>query len=97
MSTPAWEEALWAELDAMSEVDQFRTTGEWFAVIQDLLSSMGRRRRLVAVRVVSQEDWDATKLAESTGTRRSTVSRLVEEGRAILRRESSEPHPSPVD
>lgn len=97
MATQAWEEALWAELDAMSEVDQFRTVGEWFGTIQDLLRELARRRRLMAVKAVKQKDWDATKLAESTGTRRGTVARLVQEGRALLREEGGYTPPSPVD
>ena len=86
--TPAWEEALWAELDGMSELDQIVKAAEWItSITQEILPALGKYRRRKIVELLAQDDWDATKIAESIGTRRGTINRLADEGRAILRQE----------
>lgn len=94
MDKPQWEEALWAELDAMSDVEQIVATARWISNMRDLLSALGDRRRVAVLRVLGEEDWDATRLAETIGTRRSTITRLAEEGR-VRRRQQLDTHPSP--
>jgi DNA-directed RNA polymerase specialized sigma24 family protein len=93
---PRWEEVLWAELDSMSDIDQVVTTGRWISTMREVLSALGDRRRMAVLRILALPDWDATRLAETIGTRRSTITRLAEEGRARLRRQmKDDTHPSP--
>lgn len=81
-----WEEALWSELDAKPETEQITLISTWITeIVQDLLPALGQRRREVIDDVVRQEGWDATRLAETIGTRRSTILRLAQEGRRTKR------------
>jgi hypothetical protein len=81
-----WEETLWAELDSMTETEQFVATGEMIATVnQSLLPALADRRRDIVNDILAKPDWDATKLAESTGARRGTILRLAQEGRARRR------------
>jgi hypothetical protein len=81
-----WEEELWAELDAMPQTEQIIQAGGWIThITQRLLPELGRRRRQVVLEVLAAPDWDATRLAEEIGARRSTITRLAEEGRAAAR------------
>lgn len=97
-----WKEAMWAELDAMSDTDQIMTAGEWITVlVQEELPKLARRRRTKVLELLASPDWDATKIAESIGARRNTIMRLAEEGRAHAREDMRAPldaHPPlPVD
>lgn len=84
--TSKWEEAMWAELEQMSPQDQVVATGEWITMMtQQLLPALARHRRLTVVAILESDDWDATKLAETIGSRPGTIQRLAEEGRAALR------------
>lgn len=86
MST--WEEALWSELHAMSETDQIIATAELITRLQqDTVIRLGQLRRRLVVELLQREEWDAIKLAETLGIRRTTISRLAEEGRALIREE----------
>lgn len=81
-----WEEAMWAELDALAPVDRIVATGTWITqMTHELLTELSRRRRLAVVEVLAQEDWDTIKLAETIGAPVGTVRRLAEEGRALAR------------
>ena len=86
-----WQDQLWSDLRERDEVNRFVTTGEWITyVTQTLLPELRKERRRAVVELLSREDWDALRLAETVGSRRTTIQRLAEEGRAILREESRE-------
>jgi hypothetical protein len=81
-----WLEAMYAELDEMTEVEQITATGEWIVrITQEVLPALGARRRDMLLNVLDQPDWDYTRLAESIGSRRTAIVRLAEEGRARKR------------
>jgi len=83
-----WEEALWAELDALPDTQQIITAGEWIThLTQKILPELGKHRREKVLEVLAQPEMDATRLAESIGARRNTITRLAEEGRAMAREE----------
>lgn len=82
----AWEEAMWAELEEMPLEQQVVACGEWIThMVQSLLPRLGKVRRERIVQVLKQEGWDATRLAETIGSRPGTIARLAEEGRAAAR------------
>ncbi len=81
-----WEEALWQELEALPDTQQVIATGEWIThMTQVVLPALGGHRRAKVLEILAQPDMDATKLAESIGARRNTITRLAEEGRAAAR------------
>ena len=81
-----WLEAMYAELDEMTEVEQITATGEWIVrITQEVLPALGARRRDKILDVLDQPDWDYTRLAEEIGSRRTAIVRLAEEGRAQRR------------
>ncbi len=81
-----WEEALWAELELLPDTQQVITAGEWIThLTQKILPELGKHRRQKVLEILAQPDWDATRLAESIGARRNTITRLAEEGRAMAR------------
>lgn len=83
-----WEEALWDELATLPDTQQVITAGEWITYLtQELLPKLGRHRRQKVLEILKEDGMDATKLAELIGARRSTISRLAEEGRAVAREE----------
>lgn len=83
----AWQEALWAELDAMEDLEQIKTSAHWIELITHEISpQLARRRRSKIREVLAQDDMDATKLAETIGASPSAIRRLSEEGRANERR-----------
>lgn len=85
----AWEETMWADLEAMPETEQIVVTGEWITrMTQSVLPQLGRIRRLQVLKVLNGEGMDATRLAEIIGSRRTTITRLAEEGRAIRREDN---------
>lgn len=82
-----WQEALWAELDAMDDLDQIKTAATWIEVITHEVSpALARRRRAMILKVLAEPDMDATRLAETIGASTSAIRRLREEGRANERR-----------
>lgn len=96
MST--WEQALWSELDAMSGVDQVVATAEWISMItHSILPELGRRRRQQILYTLARPDWDAQRLAETIGSRPTTVRRLADEARRELRDHVVEEPPLPVN
>jgi hypothetical protein len=83
-----WEEALWTELEAQSDIQQIILAAEWIThLTQKVLPELGGHRRRKILEVLAQPEMDATRLAESIGARRTTISRLAEEGRAMAREE----------
>lgn len=83
---PAWAKAMWSELNAMSDVEQIQAAGKWITYMTNtLLSELGTRRRVTVVEVLARPGWDASRLAEELGSRRTAIQRLAEHGRAILR------------
>lgn len=81
-----WLEAMFTELDEMTEVDQIMATGEWIVrITQEVLPRLGARRREMILAKLDEPDWDPTRLAETIGSRAGAVKRLAEEGRARRR------------
>lgn len=86
-----WRDALWEDLSQRSEVDRFVTTGEWITyVTQSLLPELRKERRRAVLDLLKKDGWDATRVAETVGSRRTTIQRLAEEGRALIRDENRE-------
>lgn len=86
-ASPKWEEALWEEFEEADSITQITLAGEWITrMTQLLLPQLGVRRREEVLHVLAEPGWDATRLAEELGTRRTTITRLAEEGRAALKR-----------
>lgn len=88
----SWEEAMWAEIDAQPPTEQIITAGAWITHLQQtIVPLLAQRRRTRVLELLAQryDDgspiWDATKLAETVGSRRNAINRLAEEGRAALR------------
>lgn len=82
----SWQEAMWAELDAMDDLEQIRKAGAWIEELTHELSpALAKRRRAKVHEVLKTPDMDPTKLAEMIGARRSTIKRLDEEARANQR------------
>ncbi|HEY6074353.1 MAG TPA: hypothetical protein VIV15_13430 [Anaerolineales bacterium] len=77
---------MWAELDAMEPLEQFKMAGAWIDELTHVLSpALGERRRDVVVQILAQPGWDYTMFAEMTGSRRQTIKRLAEEARTRQR------------
>jgi hypothetical protein len=82
----SWQETLWAELDAMDDIEQIKTSGAWIEEVTHVISpALAARRRQKVRTVLLQDGMDATVLAETIGSRRSTIKRLDEEARANQR------------
>ena len=91
-----WEQVLWEELDSMSSVEQVTATATWIAAItHDLLPALAARRREQIVFTLTLPDWDARRLAETIGSRPTTIARLAEEARRQARN-SEAPVAEPV-
>lgn len=80
-----WEEAMWAELDELTEPEQIIMTGAWITHMQQVVVAQLAARRRTRVLDLLAQGWDATRIAEEIGSRRNTITRLAEEGRAALR------------
>jgi hypothetical protein len=93
-----WEEALWDELANMSSVDQVKATATWIAdITHSLLPALAAKRREAILFTVSLPDWDAQRLAETIGSRRTTISRLAEEARREARSSGGDTPPPVID
>lgn len=89
-----WIEAMWAEVDNMSPLDQFVICGEWITTMQqELVPALAQRRREKLVEASEENENDYLRLAELIGSRRATVERLVNEGRSRMR-EKAQHQPS---
>lgn len=83
---PQWEKQLWAEIEALPVDKRIITYGEVIMYItRELLSKLGDRRRELVLELLDDPEMDATKVAELIGSRRKTIQRLADEGRARLR------------
>lgn len=79
----SWPTQLWAELDIRAPQHQFITAGDWITYItQTLLPELGIRRRENVLELLSLDGSTVATVAAQLGMRRSTVARLVEEGRS---------------
>lgn len=82
----AWEEAMWAELDALPEAERIVSIAEIITrMSQTLLPQLGDERRMLAVELVESGRYSAATLADSIGSRIGTIQRLLEEGRRLRR------------
>ena len=81
-----WQDALWTELEAMDPLERYTACGEWITLMQQsLVPAMARERRTALIEAVQAADMDYYLIAEQVGSRKATVERLVNEGRAMLR------------
>lgn len=82
----SWQEDLWSELDAMDDIGQIQAASAWIEEITHTISpELARRRRFKVEEVLLRADMDATRLAETIGTNRNTITRLRDEARAHRR------------
>jgi hypothetical protein len=80
---PRWQKLLWEELDAQSPQQQFVTTAEWInGITRHLLPELATRRRENVLTLVDQDEGSVAAVAGQLGMRRTTISRLVDEGRS---------------
>lgn len=101
--TAKWITALWEELDALDELEQITAAAEWIIdITHEVLPELGQRRRTAIRAMLDRPNWDHVKLAETIGTRPSTIRRLMDESRAYDKRKAKqaapvdEPPPLPV-
>lgn len=81
-----WEEKLWAELEDQTEPDRILMASSMIThIVRDLLPQLADVRRTTAASLVQSGNYTPTTLAENIGARPTTVKRLVEEGRRLLR------------
>lgn len=89
--TNDWVQSMWSELDSMTPEERIVATGEWISMItRVVLPGLASRRREEILDVLAREGWDARRLAETIGTRTTTINRLADEGRAMRRRPRQE-------
>ena len=88
-----WQDAMWAELDEMDPLQQAVVCGEWITEMQqELVPAMAEKRREMLVQAADSNGNDYLRIAETIGSRRATVERLVNEGRSRMReRETRRP------
>lgn len=80
----SWETVMWRDLNALPEEEQFIAAGAWIAhITQVILPALGLHRREVILRLIEERGWDTTQVAEQLGSRKATVIRLADEGRAF--------------
>ncbi len=86
-----WEQSLWAEIERLSPEERIVLAGEVIVQItRNLLPSLGDVRREAVLEILERPEWDARRLAETIGSRSSTITRLAEEGRRRRRERDSE-------
>lgn len=99
-----WKDLLRAELQALPPEERFLRAGEYISwITYTLLPDLGAQRRDCIVDLFDLNHWGTDKIATFFGMRRSTVVRLLDEGRAArksqrLKRDSTgvlEPVPEP--
>lgn len=85
-----WQEQLWSELDGMTPVDRIKAIGNWIAEIsQDLLPTLGDRRREEILLALVSEKMTVHQLADAVGARGATFARLAAEGRTARKRKAT--------
>jgi len=78
-----WEYAIKSELIDLPLEERFVRAGELISrITYSLLPDLGAMRRDCIVDLADNE-WETMRIAEHFGMRRSTVIRLLEEGRAV--------------
>ena len=83
----SWEQVLWAELEALPPEQRIAVAGQCIVhITRVLLPALGDLRREAVLEILERPGWDATRLAETIGSRRTTIARLAEEGRARRRK-----------
>jgi hypothetical protein len=86
-----WEKELWQELETLPEEDRVVVAGAWIVdITRKLLPALAGYRREAVLAVLDRPGWDATRLAETIGSRRTTITRLAEEARAKQRKAGAE-------
>lgn len=81
-----WQDAMWQELRAMGPLERFVACGAWITQMQqEMVPALAEERRLSLVEEAENNGNDYLMLAERIGTRKATVERLVNEGRAVRR------------
>lgn len=86
----SWEDQLWTEMEEKSEPDKIIMAGSVIThMMRDILPALADKRRLVALKLVESGEYTATKLAETIGARPGTITRLLDEGRAIRKRDAA--------
>lgn len=80
-----WEETLWAELEAMPDVEQLIASEEFVARIRIVSNLLARDRRLKTMQLIRDKKYTVAQLADLTGSTNVTIRRLVDEGRRIER------------
>lgn len=102
MEVATWLDLLRAELESLDPQDRFLVAGEWITFITfKLLPELAARRRGAVLDLLDgSENATNSSVAALLGIRKSTIHRLVEEGRHT-RKESQDwdqvlpsPHPS---
>jgi hypothetical protein len=83
-----WEETLWAELEAMPDVQQLIASEEFVARIRVVSNLLARDRRLLTMRLVRDKVYTVAQMADLTGSTNVTIRRLVDEGRRIEKDEA---------
>lgn len=82
----AWKQDLWDDLDTMDPKKQFAVTGEWITwITQVLLPELGQRRREQVLVLIDDQGESPAYVASTLNVRRSTLTRLIDEGRASRR------------
>lgn len=83
-----WVQAMWEELDQLDPLEQHVTCGRWIIEMQQhLVPALSARRRTSLVSAVEASGDDYFTVAERIGSRRGAVERLINQGRAVLRKE----------
>jgi len=82
-----WKELLGAELQALPPEERFLRAGEYISwITYTLLPDLGAQRRDCIVDLID-DGWDILRIAGHFGMRRSTVVRLLDEGRAARKQQ----------
>jgi hypothetical protein len=77
---------MWAELEEMDPLQQFVACGEWITIMQQqLVPALAERRRVKLMEAAEAVENDYYLIAERIGSRKGTVERLINEGRAQRR------------
>jgi hypothetical protein len=88
-----WQETMWSELDELEPLEQFAVSGEWITQMQQgLVPALAERRRAKLIEATEAVGGDYYLIAERIGSRKATVERLVNEGRAQKRGRDQYPY-----
>lgn len=87
-----WQDMMWAELDHLEPLAQVVACGEWITEMQQtLVPALSQRRREKILEEADRNGRDYYLIAESIGSRKATVERLANEGRAQRRDHQAHP------